>query len=329
MQEPTLTGLRVVLEVGRTGSFSAAAEALGYTQSAVSRQVATTERAFGSALFERRPRGVAPTAAGAAVIRHARVVLEGVAAATQEVAGLRDRLSGRVAVGAFPTAAAALVPPAFARLLRTHPGLQVRLVEGSTPVQLTALRRGRLDVAVLASGEGLPEYDLDGLLLTPLPTGEGPGVAVPEGHPLATRACLRPGDLDDERWIVGPNVKDAPDFGVWPGVRNPRVGFEVRDWPTRLGLVAAGLGIALVPGFAAGTLPGGVRWLPVRGGDLRRAVRVATGATPAAGALAMVDALLHAAGQLPAVHGARDRQAPVTREPGTSGRQRRTPAEND
>lgn len=305
MQEPTLVGLRVVFEVDRTGSFSAAAEVLGYTQSAVSRQVAATERAFGSPLFERRARGVAATAAGAAVARQARVVLDRVAATTQEVAGLRDRLAGRVAVGAFPTAAAVLVPPAIAQLLRTHPDLQVRLMEGPTITQLTALHRRRLDVAVLASGDGLPEYDMDGLLLTPIPTGLGPGVAVPYDHPLAGREWLRPRDLDDQQWVVGPTTKDAPDFGVWPGVRNARVGFEVRDWPTRLGLVAAGLGIAVVPGFVAGTLPKGVRWLAVHEADtgFRRAVQAATSATPTPGALAMVAALTDAALHPPALDG--------------------------
>ena len=110
MAEVTLVGLRVVLEVGRTGSFSAAAERLGYTQSAVSRQIAATESVVGGALFERHARGVRPTAAGEVLIRHAGRVLDDVTAAGQELAGLRDRLVGRLVVGAFPTAAADLAP---------------------------------------------------------------------------------------------------------------------------------------------------------------------------------------------------------------------------
>lgn len=82
MTEVTLNGPRVVLEVARAGSFSAAAERVGYTQSAVSRQVAASERATGGPLFERRARGVRPTAAGEVLVRHASRVLEHVAAAT-------------------------------------------------------------------------------------------------------------------------------------------------------------------------------------------------------------------------------------------------------
>jgi DNA-binding transcriptional LysR family regulator len=289
----TLTGLRVVLEVARTGSFSAAAERLGYTQSAVSRQVAVTEKAAGSPLFERHARGVRPTVAGEALIRHAGGVLDGVAAATQELAGLRDRLAGRLAIGGFPTATAVLVPRAIARLVAAHPGLRVRLTEASTPAQLAALRRGRLEVAVIATGEGLPEYDLDGLRRTELPSTRGAGVAVAESHPFALREWVSPAELADQLWVVGPRAGDGPEFGAWPGLAEPRIGFTARNWPTRLGLVAAGLGIALVPGIAAEAIPRGVRWIPVRDdtGGLRRTAWAATNEAPGAAATAMVRAL--------------------------------------
>jgi DNA-binding transcriptional LysR family regulator len=294
MPDLTLTGLRVVLEVGRSGSFSAAADALGYTQSAVSRQVAATEAAAGSPLFERHARGVRPTAAGEVLLRHAGVVIDGIAAATSELAGLRDRLAGRLAVGAFPTAAASLVPTAIARLLTTHPGLQVQLLEAPTPTQLTALRRGRLEVAVLASGEGLPDYDLEGLQLTRLVGNQGTGVAVADAHPFARRDWVQPHELTDQNWIVGPHSSDTPEFGVWPGIETPRIAFTVRNWPTRLGLVAAGLGIALVPGFAASAIPHGVTWVRVRDNDagLQRSMWAATGPDPNPRARAMIDALL-------------------------------------
>ena len=292
--EPTITGLQVLLEVIRVGSFSAAAEALGYTQSAISRQVASLEKFAGAPLFERHARGVRPTAAGQILMRHAGTVLDGIAAATSELAGLSDRIEGRLAVGAFPTAAASLVPAAIARLVRTNPGLRVRLVEASTPVQLHALRRRRLEVAILASGEGLPECDVDGLQLTPLVGAQGIGVAVADSHRFAGRDWVRPEELGDQDWIVGPNAADAPEFGVWPSIEAPRVAFTVRSWSTRLGFVAAGLGIALVPGFAAAMMPRGVRWVRVRDGQsgLRRSMFAVTGPDPNQRALGMVDALL-------------------------------------
>jgi DNA-binding transcriptional LysR family regulator len=266
----TLTGLRVVLEVARTGSFSAAAERLGYTQSAVSRQVAVTEKAAGTPLFERHARGTHPTPAGAALARHAGRVLDDI-----------------------PTAAAALLPRAIARLTAAHPGLKVQLTEASTPAQLAAMRRGRMEVAVVATGDGLAEYDLGGLRLTALRSARGGGVAVAESHPFAARERIEPGELADQGWIVGSRSGDAPEFGAWPGIAEPRITFTARDWPTRLGLVAAGLGIALVPGIAAQAVPRGVRWIPVHDdtGGLRRAVWAATNDNPSAAATAMVHAL--------------------------------------
>src|SRR2546429_7991188 len=114
MSELTLVGLRVVLEVARTGSFSAAAERLEYTQSAVSRQVAVTENAAGAPLFERRARGVRLTAAGEVLVRHAGKVLDGVAAASPELAGVRDRLPRPPGGRGVPPATAAPAPPAGA-----------------------------------------------------------------------------------------------------------------------------------------------------------------------------------------------------------------------
>jgi DNA-binding transcriptional LysR family regulator len=179
-------------------------------------------------------------------------------APTQELAGTRDRLAGRLVVAGFPTATAALLPRAIARLTAVHPGFKVQLTEASTPAQLAALRRGRMEVAIVATGEGLPEYDLEGLRLTVLRSARSAGVAVAvavaESHPFAVQERIE---------------------------------------PTRLGLVAAGLGIALVPGIAAQAVPRGVRWIPVHDdtGGLRRAAWAATNDNPSAAATAMVHAL--------------------------------------
>ncbi len=293
MAELTLTSFSVLVEVARTGSFSAAAERLGYTQSAVSRQIAGAEQAVGMPLFERQARGVRPTAAGEALLRHAARVLDDVAAARQELTGLRDRVAGRLAVGGYPTAMASLIPRALARLLDAHPAIQVRLSESPTPRQLAALRRGRLEVAVVATGEGLPEYDLEGLRLTELRGGRGIGLAVAESHPFAARTAIDPDELTDQRWIVGEET-EGPQFGTWPGLEKPTVAFAVSGWPTRLGLVAAGLGVALVPGSAADAIPRGVRWIRIRSRQeaFRRSTSAVTEAEPSPAAEAMVAALV-------------------------------------
>ncbi|MCF3961993.1 LysR family transcriptional regulator [Streptomyces fuscigenes] len=289
MPELTLTGLRVTLEVAQHGSFTAAADALGYTQSAVSRQVLAMEAAVGAPLFERHARGVRPTRSGEALLRHARQMLTHVEAAELEIAGLRDRLAGRLAVGAYPTAAAALLPRAIGRLRRAHPALAVSLWEAASPAQLRRLRAGRIEMAVVAVGDGLPDYDLTGLRVEVVRGGRGLGVAVSEEHPLAARDEVHVDDLAREEWIVGAGGAGEPQFGAWPTLDSPRVVHEARAWPTRLGLVAAGLGVCVLPALAAATVPRGVKWLRVEDPALvlgRETVMVtAADASPAAGAL--------------------------------------------
>ncbi|WP_439381146.1 LysR family transcriptional regulator [Amycolatopsis lexingtonensis] len=291
MAEVTLTGLRVIREVAATGSFTAAAASLGYTQSAISRQIAMMEAAAGTALFERHARGVRPSPGGALLARHATTALAVVDTAEQELAGLRDRLAGRLSIGAFPAAAAVLVPRALAVLRTRHPGLAVTLEEGATPALLSRLRGGRTEVVVIGVGDGLPGYDLGGLRQDVL-TEDDLRVAVPAGHRLAHRPRVAVTDLRDETWIVGRGGRGEPQFGAWPTLEDPRVGHAVRSWTTRLGMVAAGLGIALLPGVAAASVPAGVVVVSVEDPSWRgRAAVAVTRHGRSAGATAMVDAL--------------------------------------
>jgi DNA-binding transcriptional LysR family regulator len=108
------------------------------------------------------------------------------------------------------------------------------------PKSARPMRRGRVEVAIVATGDGLPEYDLDGLRLTALRSARGAGVAVAESHPFATREQIEPDELADQGWIVGSRSGGAPEFGAWPGIAEPTITFTARDWPTQLGLVAGG-----------------------------------------------------------------------------------------
>lgn len=301
MPELTLTGLRVTLEVAQRGSFTAAAEALGYTQSAVSRQIIATEAAVGAPLFERQARGVRPTQSGEVLVRHARRMLAHVEAAELEIAGLRDRIAGRLAVGAYPTAAAALVPRAIARLQNAHPGVTVTLWEAGSPAQLRRLRAGRIEMAVVAIGEGLPDYDFSGLRTEVVRTGRGMGVAVSTDHPLASRDQVHVADLAQEAWIVGAGGEGEPQFGAWPTLEDPRVAYEARGWQTRLGLVAAGLGVSVLPALAADTVPNGVKWLRVEDPALvlNRETVMVTAADASAAAKAMLQAMRDEIGHAP------------------------------
>ncbi len=289
--ELSLLGLRVVREVGSRGSFSAAADALGYTQSAVSRQVAALEAAVGAPLFLREARGVRPTATGTVLLRHASVVLDHVAAAEVELAGAADGLAGRLVVGAFPTALAALVPGALTRLGEEHPGLEVRLREGGSPAQLRRLRAGRVDVAVVAAGGGL-DYALEDLRADVVCEG-GFRLAVGAHQRFAERGWVTVAELADARWIVGEAGDGGPQLGAWPTLTGtPRIAHAVRDWTARLGLVAGGAGITTIPELLAAALPAGVRTLAVDDPrPLRRALLAVTRPDRTSSAAAFVLAL--------------------------------------
>lgn len=286
----TLTGLRVVHQVATAGSFTAAAEMLGYTQSAVSRQVAAMEAAAGAPIFDRGRRGVALTPAGQVLVRRATEILADLAATEHELAGLHDRLAGRLAIGAYPTAAMALVPRAIAEIASDHPGLAVVLEEASTPALLRRLRTGRLEVAVIGVGHGLPDYDLGELRQTGLLQGDLL-VVVADTHRFAGHGSVTVPDLARERWIAGAGAAGEPQFGAWPTLADPDIAHTARTWSTRLGLVAAGLGITVIPDLAAQALPAGVRTVAVADSHWPgRATLAVTRPRPSAQAQAMVTA---------------------------------------
>ncbi|WP_405819484.1 LysR family transcriptional regulator [Streptomyces sp. NBC_01390] len=298
MADFTLTGLRVVQAVVDTGSFTAAADALGYTQSAVSRQVAAMEAAAGAPLFVRGARGVAPSPAGMMLARRAATALNEIDAVSTDLAGLQDHVTGRVAVAAFPSAAAVLVPRTLARLRNDHPGLIVEFGEASSPTQLRQLRAHRIDVAVIGVGPDLPTYDFEGLRRDLLLDG-GLLLAVPADHRFAGRGTIPVTELRDEPWIVGKGLRDDPQFGAWPTLDQPRIAYAAREWPTRLGLVAAGLGIAVLPEVAAAAVPTGVHVVQVDDPTwLGRAVVAVTVRDRSPEVTTTVAALRHEAAQL-------------------------------
>jgi DNA-binding transcriptional LysR family regulator len=241
--------LRTFRQVAALGSITAAAQVLGYTQSAVSRQIAALEEAFGARLFERGARGVQLTEHGRALQPHADALLARLDDARRELEAI-DRLErGRLRVGAFPTAAAALIPRAMSAFRDAHPSVELSLEEGTTRRQLARLQAGDVDVAVISAfPDQLPSRDevslvhlLDDTIL----------VALPRAHPLARRRRVRLGDLADQIWIGADD-----DYFLGPSrlrlASPPRIDFAVREWTAKLGLVAAGLGITLVPSLAAG-----------------------------------------------------------------------------
>ena len=263
----SLTALRVLRAVAEQGTFTAAAATLGYTQSAVSRQIAAIERAAGAQLLERRRDGVRLTAAGRVVMRRATTVLDEIDATARELSGLPEQ-SGTVRLGWFPSAGAVLLPKALAMLRRTDPGLDVVSREGTTPALVRALRAGTLDLALLASMPPFRPPDTDSPPLALQTLGERAlRLAVPAAHPLARGDFVDVDDLRGQRWIGSAGSGQDRLMGVWPGLdERPEVAHTARDWLAKLHLVAAGCGLTTVPATLAPAAPPGVRILPVRGG---------------------------------------------------------------
>ena len=292
------TGLRVLREVAQSGSFSAAARALGYTQSAVSRQAATLEAVAGRRLFERRREGVVLTPPGTRLLARAARVLDELDAAARELSG-SDAAAGPVRLGAFAMAAAGLVPRALAAL---PPELKVTLREATTPALTRALRAGTLDLAVIARTPPFrpPDAESPPLELTTLAEHEL-AIAVPAGHPLAAAPAVEPEQLAGQVWVASRSEAGDALLGVWPGLtERPDVRYVVRDWQAKLQLVAAGLAITTIGPVLLGALPAGVAVVAVRGEpqEVRRIAIARRPAGPLGGPAARVaDALLAAARQ--------------------------------
>lgn len=291
--------LKILREVAGRGSFSGAAEALSYTQSAVSQAVARLEAEMGVPLIERDRRGVRPTAAGAALVDHADGILSRLDAAEADVAAIAGARGGRLRMASFPTAGATLMPVAIATFRASHPEVELSLAEGEPDEIVPRLRAGELDLALVYEfrgvseklGAGMRRFDL---LDDPI------RVALPIGHELADRRTVKLEDLREQSWVQ----TSAPTPYARYVVRSchaagfePRVSFESDDFQTVQGLVAAGVGVALIPQLALSSPRGDIVIRPL---DPRGPVRGVLAATPRGAAVmpavaTMVDVLRTAA----------------------------------
>ena len=242
-----IVALRTIRMVAERRSFTAAATALGYTQSAVSRQVAAAERELGAKLFDRIQGGVRLTRAGSTVLRHVVVALDALDQAEREL-GSSATGTRRVRVGAFTAAGVALLPRSLAVLRRTSPDIEVTTREGTTPSLVRALRAGTLDFAVISARPPYRSPDQDD---PPLPHHvlfeSRLALAVSASGRYAGLNPVDAGSVAREAWIATPSGEDEPQLGVWPGLPGrPRVRHWARDWTTKLQLVAEGAGITTV-----------------------------------------------------------------------------------
>ena len=244
--------LRVLTEVVGRGSFSGAAEALSYTQSAVSQAIARLEAETGTTLVVRDRQGIRPTAAGATLVEHAEAIFAQIDAAETDLAAVLGVRIGRLRMASFPSAGATLMPLAIATFREAHPDVSLTLAEGEPEEIAPRLRVGEFDLALLFEFPGVRERPGAGLRTVGL-LEDPMHVALPAAHPLADKRALTLADLRDENWVQtsesSPCARHVVRSCLGAGFE-PHVAFESDDYETVQGLVAAGVGVALIPRLA-------------------------------------------------------------------------------
>ena len=273
--------LRTLRKIAEHGSFSRAADELGYTQSAISQQIAALEHEVQLTLLNRAVRPVALTDAGRILIEHAEPMLQHIAAAEAQLDALRGLRAGRLRVAAFGSAFATFLPTAIADFRRRHPAVALDVIEAEPDVSVPMLRTGEVELALVYDFAGEPGGEDRRLQAAPLFVDEHRAV-LPTRHRLAARKTLTLADLAGEDWIVP--RRDGPARGYREGLERlwaeagfvPRIAFQTDDLQAAQAFVAARLGVALMHDLTLPTRRSGVAIRPLTGARLARPVSAVT-----------------------------------------------------
>jgi DNA-binding transcriptional LysR family regulator len=247
--------LAALREIATRGSFSAAARGLNYSQSAISQQVAQLEREVGTLLIERRGRRIRLTPAGQALADRAGPILRDLREAEAELEAITGLRRGTLRLTVFASAAATVVPPAMARFRAGHPGVAITMTIAESGAALSHIANGEADIAIINKSDTFaagPALAVSDLLEDPM------RVALPLGHRLAERQRVRLADLSAEPWMLATSSSCA-DWEVFVTACRragfePRIAFRNDDYLALQGLVAAGLGVALLPDLATASV---------------------------------------------------------------------------
>ena len=238
--------MRVLREVAVRGSFSAAAEALSFTQSAVSQQIAALEREAGTVLVQRNARGVRLTEAGEALVRHADAILARLGEAEAELEAIAGLRGGRLRLAAFESAAASLMPLAIASFRAAHPGVELSLIMAEPEDSEPLLKSGELDLVI--GFDSRIRAEVDGIARQHL-LSDPMFLVLPADHALARKRNLRLADLADDPWIAGATDCECNRLisrACAAAGFEPRIAFETDDYTAMQGFVAAGVGVSLI-----------------------------------------------------------------------------------
>jgi molybdate transport repressor ModE-like protein len=241
--------LRILREVAEYGSFSAAADSLHLTQSAVSQQIAALEKETGTKLLDRNHGSVRLTDPGTALVSHADAVIARLEDAERELADIAGLRGGKLRVVTFPTAGATLVAVAAPEFSMKYPGIELRLGEAEPEQSIPRLKAGDYDIALAYDFDGVPlpkDRDVEQHFLLE----ERLQVALPADHPLAGRKSIRLEQLAEETWACGTTPSSCREnVRQWclAAGFEPRIGFETDDYQVMQSLVGAGMTVTLLP----------------------------------------------------------------------------------
>jgi DNA-binding transcriptional LysR family regulator len=252
--------LSILREVAHRNSFSAAADALYLSQSAVSQQIATLEREVGMRLLDRTREGPKLTDAGRVLVGHAEAAIARLEEAERDLAAIAGLEGGELRLASFPSASATVLTEAVSIFHRTYPGVRLGVTDAEPEESLPRLRAGDLDLALTFDYVSIPkveERDVDRrLLLT-----ESMYVALRADHPLAERPVVPLSELADMAWLCGTLPSTCGEV-VLAACRSagfePQIGFESDDYHVMQGFISAGLGTTLLPDLALPTLHDGL-----------------------------------------------------------------------
>ena len=248
--------LRILREVAQRGSFSAAADSLYLSQSAVSQQIATLEREVAMTLLDRTRQGPRLTDAGRVLVSHADAAIARLDEAERELAAIAGLEGGELRLASFPSASATVLTEAISIFHARHPAVRLRVIDAEPEESLPRLRGGELDLALSFDYPTVPQPEERDLERTHLLT-ESMQVALPRDHELASRTVVPMTELAELEWLCGSRpstcgtvvISACRDAGF-----EPRIGFETDDYHVMQGFIAAGLGVTLLPDLALQTL---------------------------------------------------------------------------
>jgi DNA-binding transcriptional LysR family regulator len=300
------TRVRVFFEVASRRSFASAADALNYTSPAVSHHITALEHELGATLINRASRPWTLTPAGERLYGHAETALAELAVAEAEISALSAGEIGRVRIGSVASGLRSIVPPAAAAFHVKHPHIELTLAESQPRPIVKDLRAGNLDLGIIVTAHREAPPESPSFKVTTL-IEQSLMVAVPAKSRFGRRRSLTLAQLRNQAWLL-PSPGRVPEFRgevdalFHTAGYTPKIALELADDVAGQALIAAGLGIALIPGLAAPPAHPDVTLIPLRPNITRALHAISLAGTLSTPVLTLLEQLQLAAGQVTTRH---------------------------